>query len=345
MNRKTTIASALSPLLLPFSGLYAAAIYLRNHHYDRQASASRHADLPVISIGNITVGGTGKTPIVIETVRRLRRLGGRPAVLTRGYAAAVGEQSDEVLELSQALPSVPIVVNADRVAGAEMARAEHGADCLVLDDGFQHRRLRRDLDVVVIDALDPWGSNWVLPAGRLREPLTGLRRADLLVISRANQVEASEIEQIEQVLQQRAPHAAMLPATVEPEALVFPDGRDENADALAYHSVLPICGIGNPETFLICVAQLAGRVCGAIAFRDHQHYGPRQVRKIVDVARRRGADLVVTTRKDWVKLAPVWSRLAPANDLELTRLDVRLQLQDADGVFDERLRRVLEKRP
>jgi len=344
MNRYLVKLSALRRVLAPLSGLYALAIRFRNLRYDRSAGASRPVNLPVISIGNITVGGTGKTPIVIETVRRLLELGRRPAILTRGYAAAEGERSDEVMEFSQALPDVPVVVDPDRVAGAETARVESGADCLVLDDGFQHRRLRRDLDLVVIDALDPWGGGWVLPVGRLREPLAGLRRANLLVISRANQVEAAEIEEIERVLDERAPDTPTLCATAEPEAVVFLDERVEDTGALGYHSVLPVCGIGNPATFLICVAQLAGRVCGELAFRDHQRYAARHVRRIVDVARRRGADLVVTTRKDWVKLAPVWSRLAAKDAPPLARLDVRLELQDADGVFDEWLQRVLEKR-
>lgn len=342
MNPGPTRAAALATLLLPFSGLYAAAIYLRNRHYDRRTAASHRAELPVISIGNITVGGTGKTPIVIETVRRLRELGRRPAILTRGYGAAAGATADEVLELSQTLPGVAAVVNPDRVAGAETARAAHQADCLVLDDGFQHRRLRRDLDVVLIDALDPWGGGRLLPAGRLREPLGSLRRAQLLVISRANQVEAAELERIEHALNEWAPHAAVLAATLEPEAVVFPDQRVEETEVLAYHNVLPVCGIGNPATFLACVAQSAGRVCGGLIYRDHQRYQWRHVRRIVGLAERRGADLVVTTRKDWVKLAPLWSQHAGAPPL--ARLEVRLELQDAAGVFDDHLRRALEKR-
>jgi tetraacyldisaccharide 4'-kinase len=343
MNPNPAIHSTLRPLLVPFSGIYEAVIRLRNLRYDRNARASHAVQLPVISIGNITVGGTGKTPVVVETVRRLRKLGRRPAILTRGYGAARTEASDEVLEFAQALPEVPVVVNADRVAGAETARAEFGADSLVLDDGFQHRRLRRDLDVVLIDALDPWGGDWLLPAGRLREPLAGLQRADLFLISRANQVEHAEIERIEHVLDEHAPDSVALLATLEPSALVLLDQRVKKPADLGYHNVLPVCGIGNPATFLICVAQLAGRVCGRLLFRDHQRYTARHVRKIVEVARRGGADLVVTTRKDWVKLAPLWSRFAANDAPELARLDVRLVVQDPDGVFDDRLRRVLEK--
>jgi tetraacyldisaccharide 4'-kinase len=344
MNRRPAILPTLRRLLTPLSALYATGIWLRNLRYDCSPTLSRAAGLPVISIGNITVGGTGKTPIVIETVRRLQALGRRPAILTRGYAAAAGETSDEVMEYARALPDTPVVVNPDRVAGAQTARIEHQADCLVLDDGFQHRRLLRDLDVVVIDALDPWGRGWVLPAGRLREPLRSLRRAQLFVIARANQVEDSKVAEIEHVLSKRAPDAPILHATLEPEAVVFPDERIEETAVLAYHNVLPVCGIGNPKTFLTCIAQLAGSVCGERIFSDHQRYAPRHVHEIIDYVGRRGADLVVTTRKDWVKLASLWSQHAAQDAPQLARLEVRLELQDTDGVFDDRLRQVLEKR-
>jgi tetraacyldisaccharide 4'-kinase len=343
MDRQLATLSALRRLLMPFSALYGVGIRLRNARYDRYPHASCKAGLPVISVGNITVGGTGKTPIVVETVQRLQALNRRPAILTRGYGAAAGETADEVMEFAELLPDVPVVVNPDRVAGAETARAELGADCVVLDDGFQHRRLRRDLDIVVIDALNPWGGGWVLPAGRLREPLDSLSRADLFVISRSNQVADSVVEGIEAVLNEFAPHATVLYAGVEPESVVYLDERMEETEALAYHCVLPVCGIGNPATFLGCVQQLAGRVCQPLVFRDHKRYQKRDAHKIAAAAERRGADLVVTTRKDWVKLAPLWSARAVKTAPELARLDVRLDLEDEAGVFDEQLRRTLEK--
>jgi tetraacyldisaccharide 4'-kinase len=361
VDRQSSIVDRFRLLLVPLALLYSLGIRFRNVRYDRSRRAARRVGLPVISIGNLTVGGTGKTPIVIETARRLQELGRRPVILTRGYGAAAGEASDEVREFSEALPDVPVVVNPDRVAGAETARAEAGADCLVLDDGFQHRRLRRDLDVVVVDALDPWGGGWVLPVGRLREPLCGLARAHLFIIARSNQVPSSVVGQIEDVLNVHAPEAPVLQAAVKPESIVYQEGRSEGPESLAYHCALPTCGIGNPATFLRSVEQLAGRVCLAMVFGDHQRYKRRHVRKIIAAAERRGADLVVTTRKDWVKLAPLWEQgsrdagrqghrdvgtlghepqsLSPA----LARLDVRLELQDDDGVFDEELRRALER--
>lgn len=345
MNRKPATLSALRRLLVPFAALYGLGVRIRNARYDRDPRASVRAKLPVISVGNITVGGTGKTPIVMEIVRRLQELGRQPAILTRGYGAAAREIPDEVLEFSEALPDVPVVVEPDRVVGAELARTEFGADCVVLDDGFQHRRLQRDLDVVVIDALDPWGSGRLLPAGRLREPLGGLARAQAFIISRANQVADSTLVQIETVLHQHAPRAPVAHAAVLPESLVYPAGNSEDVETLTYHCVLPVCGLGNPATFLRSVEQVAGRVCAALLFRDHQRYTYSRACKIAAAARRRGADLVVTTRKDWVKLAPLWpDSAAGAAGPALARLDVRLELLDEEGVFDERLRSALEDR-
>ncbi len=157
--------------LTPLSMVYAAGVGIRNLYYERARGAVHRAAIPVISIGNLTAGGTGKTPFVVEVVRRLRALERNPVILTRGYAAAPGETADEVLEFRETLPGVAVVVDPDRVRGAETAHEQHGADCVVLDDGFQHRRLGRDLDIVVIDTLDPWGGGLILPAGRLREPV------------------------------------------------------------------------------------------------------------------------------------------------------------------------------
>ena len=197
----------------------------RNARYDRNSQASQALNIPVVSIGNITVGGTGKTPIVMETVRCLRDLGVAPVILTRGYGATDPNQADEVLEYRDAEQRVPVVANADRLAGARTAVRQHGATGLVLDDGFQHRRLRRDLDVVVIDALNPWGGGWVLPAGRLREPLRGLGRAGLVVISRANQVQREVVAAIDARLAEIAGETPVIEADVLPQAAVDLDER------------------------------------------------------------------------------------------------------------------------
>lgn len=334
--------SGLSPrsLLAPLAWGYALAIRLRNRWYDQHAEAISDPGLPVISVGNITTGGTGKTPMVIEIVRHLLERGRRPAIVTRGYGARSGAMPDEVQEFQAALPDVPVVVDPDRTAGARRARDKFDADCVVLDDGFQHRRIARKLDIVLIDALHPWGGGAMLPAGRLREPLTSLARADLLVITRSNQVLRRKLAEIESKLVQHCDRP-VIHAAVEPVSITDHDGNEETAESIAYDAVLPVCGVGNPDTFLHMVAMLASRVCRPMRYRDHHNYHRRDVRAICEQARAQDANLVLTTRKDWVKLAPLW----PASDADtprLARLDVRLALHDADGVLDEALDAALE---
>lgn len=324
-------------LLWPVAGLYGGVIRARNLYYDRARSAVQRAPVPVISIGNITVGGTGKTPAVIECVRRLHAMDATPAILTRGYRAAPGETADEVLEFRASLPNVPVVVDPDRVAGAQTAADAHHANCVVLDDGFQHRRLARNLDIVLIDALSPWGGGHMLPTGRLREPLTALRRADLLVITRVNQVERTAVGRIRERLQQLAPHRPLVEAGVYVGRLVDRDEEPVSMTELVARGVVGVCGIGNPATF----EKLLSEVCGPVEvlhFADHKQYTSAHVQHIQSLANGLGAAWVVTTRKDWVKLSPLWSAQAPG----LVRLDVRMTFEAGADVLDARLRQIME---
>ena len=317
-------------LLRPLSTVYGGALRLRNWRYDARPGAVQSAGVPVISIGNITTGGTGKTPLVIEVVRLLLARGRKPAILTRGYGAARRQTADEVEEFQAALPETPVVVDADRVVGAAVAVGEKDADVLVLDDGFQHRRLARNLDVVVIDALRPWGGGDVLPAGNLREPLTSLARGDLFVISRANQVGAAAREAIEAELRDWVTDPRVVHAAVHAAEVVWRDGRRSPPDELRPMRLQPVCGIGNPQTFARLLAPLASAVRTVLPFPDHHRYTAEDARVIVEAARRRGVDVIVTTRKDWGKLVRVWPADSP---IPLARIDVRMMLDDAAGQF------------
>lgn len=328
-----------SLLLLPAAALYGGVVRARNVYYDRIPTAAHTAALPVISVGNITAGGTGKTPLVIEIVRRLAAFGRRPAILTRGYGGRPGQPADEVLELRAALSDTPVVVNPDRVAGAGEAERQ-GADCVVLDDGFQHRRLRRDLDIVLVDALAPWGGGHLLPAGRLREPLAGLRRAGLFVITRVNLAPPGAAERAAAELGRWAGGRPVLAASVRPEAVVGRGSQREVPGVLAGRRVLAVAGLGNPRGFERTVAALAGEV-RLLSFADHQRYAAGHVSRICAEVERWGAEMVVTTRKDWGKLAALW----PDDGPELVRLDVRLTIEDRAGELDAHLRRALETHP
>jgi tetraacyldisaccharide 4'-kinase len=318
--------------LTPLATVYSVAIRLRNGHYDR-AGVARRASVPVISVGNLTVGGAGKTPLAIELARRLRGLGRRPAILTRGYHARAGQTPDEVLEFHAAIPGTPVVVDPDRIRGAATAATQHSADCVVLDDGFQHRRLARDLDIVLVDTLNPWGGGRLLPAGRLREPRENLRRASLVVLTRVNQAPPGDVERIAADCARLAPGAPVLRSAAELEACLRRDGAPVSADALRTGGVLGVCGLGNPATFQRLVDDLSPHA-RLLAYPDHHRYGRRDVSAIQAAAQTCGAAWVVTTRKDWVKLLALW----PADGPELVRADLRLRWIVGEDVLTARLR-------
>lgn len=333
-----------TPLLAPLSIVYGGVIAARNAWYDRSRSAQTLANIPVISVGNITTGGVGKTPLVIGVALRLIEFGEKPAILTRGYGAARGEAPDEALEMRERIPDAPVVINPDRRAGVRQAIDEHSATCVLLDDGFQHRRLARDLDLVVIDALRPWGGGRMLPAGRLREPLTSLRRADAFILSRVNQASSAAVKSVAHVVRQFAPDRPILRAEVSPRGVTRLNGDHEPLESLAYHTLLPVCGIGNPETFLCSVHEHAGQVCPPLIFRDHQRYTVKEAARIVAAAKKNGANWVITTRKDWVKLAPLWRNDESLAKLPLVRLDVTMTLGEDAERLDALLLDMLEAR-
>ena len=194
-------SSGLCAILLRFilgiaAHVYRVITWVRNFLYSKGWLKIHRADVPVISIGNITTGGTGKTPLVIRLCNFLRNSGSKCAILTRGYKADEN-YGDEPAVLAESCPGIQVVVNPDRVAGAAEAISKFGAKVLVMDDGFQHRRLVRELDIVAIDSTVPFGYGKLLPAGLLREPVDSLKRADAAVITRCDQVDEAELIQLE----------------------------------------------------------------------------------------------------------------------------------------------------
>ncbi|MCX5677006.1 MAG: tetraacyldisaccharide 4'-kinase, partial [Planctomycetota bacterium] len=179
-ERRGLAAAAARANLTILAGLYRAGLFISDQRF-RVPGAVRRASCPVVSVGNLTVGGTGKTPLVAHLARLVAEMGGRPVILSRGYAAPAGRPNEEALELERLCPGVPHLQNPDRRKALEDWVAQNPCDVAILDDGFQHRGLARDLDIVLIDALRPFGFGHVLPRGLLREPLSALRRADLVI--------------------------------------------------------------------------------------------------------------------------------------------------------------------
>ena len=337
-------ASALRLLLRTAEFPYTAAVAYRNRRYDQGRAAIHHVGAPVISVGNLTLGGTGKTPMVKWIARRLLAQGSRVAIVSRGYGAAAGEQNDEARELSQALPEVPHVQNRDRVAGAERAIVEFGAQSILLDDGFQHRRLARDLDIVLLDALEPFGFEHVFPRGTLREPLAGLKRAQAVCLSRADAISATERAAIRDRAAKLAPNAAWCELSHTASSLVNSSGQTLPLDQLANFRVAAFCGIGNPPGFR---HTLAAANCTPVAWRefpDHYSYMPADFAKISAEASASSAQIVVCTQKDLVKIPhdkigdlPLWAVaidmqfLSGQAELEQILQPVIARSQSADG--------------
>jgi tetraacyldisaccharide 4'-kinase len=296
-------AGALRGLLGALAAPYAAAVRSRNRAYDLGLLPIHACGAPVICIGNLSLGGTGKTPLVAWAARQLASLGMRPTIVSRGYGARRGEISDEAAELGLLAPGVPHLADPDRVAAARRAAAA-GAEVIVLDDGFQHRRLARDLDIVAVDATDPFGCGFLVPRGLLREPLDGLARADAVVLTRCTLVDPARRADIRDAL---ARHAGGLPpvwaeATHRPVGLRQAGGQTEPLDSLRGRRIVACAGIGNPAAFHRSLAVTGADVAAFRAFPDHHAYSPGDLNELGVWAAREQATMLVTTLKDLVKI-------------------------------------------
>lgn len=302
-GRRRGVAAALVRAGLAAASVpYGWAVRTRNRRYDRGAAENFRSPVPVVSVGNLTVGGTGKTPMVEWIVRHMCERELRVVILSRGYRAAEGATNDEARELAWALPDVPHLQNPNRAASAVAAVRDLGAQALVLDDGFQHRRLARDLDVVLLDASEPFGFDRLLPRGTLREPVEGLRRAGVVALSRADMLDAAAREAIRRRAMELAPHAAWCEVVHRPVGLIGVGGAREPLDALTAKRVAAFCGIGNPAGFRHTLEALGCRVAAWREFPDHHAYTPSDVESLAAWSRDARAELVLCTRKDLVKL-------------------------------------------
>jgi tetraacyldisaccharide 4'-kinase len=265
--------------------------------------------VPVLSIGNLSTGGTGKTPLSIWLVRELQRRGLRPGLLSRGYRALDAGGNDEARLLAQACPGVPHVADPKRVRGARELLAL-GVDVVLLDDGFQHHKLARSQDWVLIDALRPWGLprdpqsgesvRALLPRGLLREPLSSLRRADAIWITRCDAVPPEWLARLDQELEAAAPGIARLQCVHRPRRLIDEQGRELDLASLSGRTVRLASAIGNPEAFEHSVRALSARIESHARFPDHHAWTRAEAQALLH----KELPLVVT-EKDAVKLVPL----------------------------------------
>ncbi len=315
---------------------YGLATGWRNWLFDRGWKKSWAVSVPVVSIGNLTVGGTGKTPCVEYVARFLRTLERRVALLSRGYGGGEG-RNDEARVLEDNLPDVPHLQGRDRAALAQVAIEELESEVLVLDDGFQHRRLRRDLDVVLIDATQPWGYGYMFPRGLLREAPRGLRRAGLVMLTRCDLVGADKVVELRGRVERLAPGVPVVQTTHRPAAWVNARLTTAPLATLLKEDVAGFCGIGNPEAFRHTLTKLGMKVVAWRVFADHHQYTRNDVDSLQTWARQLPPGTkVVTTQKDLVKI-----RLEQLGGRELWALQIQLEVVQGKEVLEEKLKTVV----
>lgn len=333
--------------LLPFEGAYRGAIAVRTALYAWGILHRVRSLIPVVSVGNLTVGGTGKTPVSGWVARRLYEKGLAPAIVLRGYGG------DEPLVHARTNPAIPVVIASDRVAGINEAIAL-GADVVVLDDAFQHMRASRDADIVLVSA-DQWtGSLRMLPAGPWREPLSAIRRASVAIVTR-KAASDEQVAHVQMAVAAAAPSVPQAVARLTPENLQHAAGMTEPQrdsvhaeaqrkretlpmDSLAGKRVLAVAAIGDPGAFF---AQLESHGAEIIRrpFADHHAFSSSDVDDLIASGRAR--ELVVCTLKDAVKLAPVWPDEAPP----LWYVSLSVVVESGIAALDQILARLVEARP
>ncbi|MFT5289477.1 MAG: tetraacyldisaccharide 4'-kinase [Planctomycetota bacterium] len=301
---------AVELLRLP-AFLFGKLAGLRGKLYDRGVLRTRKLEAPVVCVGNLSVGGTGKTPMVLYLLKELSDRGRNPGVLSRGYRSPeAGAKNDEGLLFEVLSPGLAQVQNPDRVAGGREL-IKRGVDVVVMDDGFQHRRLYRDLDLVLVDATRPWGLpavdskaavRAVLPRGLLRELPSALNRADAIVLTRADQVDDEMRAKLEGELHGFAPGRPIFWAVHRPAGLRSLLGGEEALVDLEGRRVSLVSGIGNPDAFEDTVRSLGAEVSEHLRFGDHHAFGPGDLAPLADLDQ-----WIVTTAKDAVKLLDVLS--------------------------------------
>ena len=371
------LATPLRFLFTPLSWFYAASVQLRNILYTHEVLKARRLPCRVISIGNIIVGGTGKTPAVIAIAKHLQREGRRVAILLRGYKRRVREKvtivsdgekvhaspiesGDEAYMMAKHLRNIPILVGKCRYLAAQVALERFKVDVLLLDDGFQHRQLARDVDILTIPATHPFGNpEKLLPAGTLREPLTALRRADLILLTHADTPNTSA--HIKKLVKPLAPNTPISESVHQPTHLYplavsnQPDSSQQEAvdspenllteirkpmetdshsfdiKELKGKRILAVCGIGDPDAFVATLIRCAVASVELLAFPDHYVYTETDKQLISTAFQEAAADLIVTTQKDEQKLA----HFVDNWNLPIVVLAVALVITEGDEKFND----------
>jgi len=325
------------------SRLYGLGAGLRRALYARGWLKVKRLPAPVVSVGNLTVGGAGKTPVAACLARLWQDRGKRVAILSRGYGGQSRgvtcisdgrnmykkppEVGEEPYWLARTLPGVAVYTGACRYAAGMAAWQELKPDLFLLDDGFQHFQLHRDLDLVLLDAASPFGNGYLLPRGPLREPLTALAAAQCLILTR---FEPSRHQAQLAAIRAAFPDKPVLTASITPVSVtVYPEGRSDPPAALRHRTLMAFAGLARPEVFTITLQELGADLKGCRSFPDHHAYSPAELDLLTAEARTLGAEGLVTTSKDWARLGERWD-----GDLPLWVLEVEARVGDAEKILE-----------
>lgn len=325
-------------LLWPFSIIYLCGLTVYLWLYDAGIRRRCKLDVPVISVGNLTCGGTGKTPAVQAISRALLEQGKRVVVLSRGHGGsvrgvAVASDGDNVLStslqvgdepilLARTLPGVPVVVGKDRRDSGRIALERFAPDVIVLDDGLQYWQLHRDLDVVIVNSRKPFGSGFLFPMGDLREPRSGLCRAGIVLLTGTDSLNAAQIQAVRKAISGVAPDIPVHAANHLPVCVRDTETQAElDAGWLAGRCVFAFCGIGQPDSFMGSLRDTGASVDGNIVFADHHRLSDRDITAIIEGADACGAEAIITTEKDFARLD---GRRIP----HLHTLVIKLEIED-----------------
>ncbi|MDO8142018.1 MAG: tetraacyldisaccharide 4'-kinase [Candidatus Brocadiales bacterium] len=340
-------SGVIQKILYPFSKIYGFVVKTRIFFYKKGILKCVRLPVPVISVGNITAGGTGKTPVVEYIARYLQAKGKRVAILSRGYAARIRQEdsftdknvcNDEYLLFKENIPDIPNILNKDRVKGGLAAIKRFQAECLVLDDGFQHLRLARDLNIVIIDALNPFGYEQVIPRGMLREPLGGIKRAGMIILSHVDQCSRDKIAIINNRLREITGNVPVVETVHKPICLEsVKDTARLDINCLRGKRVFAFCAVGNPVSFRKSVENLGAELAGFRVFPDHHVYTLSELQELNAEAKSIKPDAIVITQKDRVKIGNnlrIW-------EFPLWTLKIEICIVSGGEIFENKINAVL----
>ena len=322
---------------------YCSVVSVRNFLYDQQILSARQFSVPVISVGNLTLGGTGKSPMVAWLCRFFLDQNLHPGLVSRGYGMPVkgeraNEGNDEFLEMSHRFPTVPHLQDRNRAEAIQKLLQTEQIDRIILDDAFQHRQVERNTDLVLLDATAPFGFEHVFPRGTLRESINGLRRADIVLLTRSDLANEAERQNIRQRVLSINPNIIWGETIHVPTSLISAQSfsaepiETEPLETIVGQSVLAFCGIGNPAAFQKTLEQCGVHVAKLIPFPDHYHYTSQDAAALVRTAKELSTNSILCTMKDLVKLTPM-----DFSECPLRAVSIEIQFTIGESAVCERL--------